>query len=142
MATAGSGASPGGPWSGALQHPTVWPGLVLLKVWLCPAMTTDDSLWGRSCGESRSGPVVPEGPAPSAWSQLTSCQPHGQGLPAQTCCSSRGSLLSLTDVTVALQIKWMSSGRAAGQIDGWVRLVQACWFAHPATIHLPFHVFT
>lgn len=38
--------SPGGHWSGALQHPTLWPGLVLLKVWLCLAMTTDDSLLG------------------------------------------------------------------------------------------------
>ena len=112
MATAGRGASPGGPWSGALQHPTLWPVLVLLKVWLCPAMTTDDNLWGSSCGESHSEPVVPEGPAPSAWSQLTSCQPHRPGLPAQTCCSSRGSLLPLTDIMVALQIKWMSSGRA------------------------------
>lgn len=128
--------------SGALQHPTLWPVLILLKVWLCPAMTTDDNLWGSSCGESHSEPVVPEGPAPSAWSQLTSCQPHGPGLPAQTCCSSRGSLLPLVDVMVALQIKWMSSGRAAGQIDGWARLVQACLFIHPSTIHLPFHIFT
>ena len=138
MATAGRGASPGGPWSGALQHPTLWPVLVLLKVWLCPAMTTDDNLWGSSCGESHSEPVVPEGPAPSAWSQLTSCQPHRPGLPAQTCCSSRGSLLPLTDIMVALQIKWMSSGRAAGQIDGWARLVQACLFIYPST-HPPIH---
>ena len=132
--------SPGGHWSGALQHPTLWPGLVLLKVWLCLAMTTDDSLLGGgSHGESCSEAVVPDGPAPSVWSQLTSCQPHGQGLPAQTCCSSRGSLLPFTDIMVALQIKWMSSGRAAEQIDGWARLVQACLFIHPSTIHLPFH---
>lgn len=97
---------------------------------------------GGSHGESRSEAVVPDGPAPSVWSQLTSCQPHGQGLPAQTCCSSRGSLLPFTDVTVALQIKWMSSGRAAGQVDGWARLVQACLFIHPSTIHLPFHIVT
>ena len=38
--------SPGGHWSGALQHPTLWPGRILLKVWLCLAMTTDDSLLG------------------------------------------------------------------------------------------------
>lgn len=54
--------------------PSGQAGLVLLKVWLCLAMTTDDSLWGGgSHGESRSEAVVPDGPAPSVWSQLTSC---------------------------------------------------------------------
>lgn len=126
--------------SGALQHPPSGQ-CILLKVWLCPAMTTDDNLWGvlwgeplRACGAQARSVCV---------GQLTSCQPHGRGCCPDLLCSSRGvPPLPLVDVMVALQIKWMSSGRAAGT-DRWMGKVSAdCLFIHPSTIHLPFHIFT